>query len=142
MTSATLESGKNRRGLKIGLVLIISIIGGYYAWLFLLSGDFFISHSNNESDRQELLRIRNDLSLGDGYEKVLQNIWAKKACSRLRLNAHSAEEWSITMTPETFATDWQMYIKFKEHKVAGFKIRTSDGPKPSHAPEDIGNIDE
>lgn len=131
----------NRKTLIIGAIL--AFVGLYYFWFFLLSGDFFSTHSRNESDRQILLKVRNDIQLGDSYEKVLQNFWSKKhKDSQLGINVYSPKEWSIVMQSELFATDWRMYIKFQEGKVVAYKIRTSDGPKPVDAPEDIGQIDE
>jgi hypothetical protein len=133
---------KNKKGsLIIGLV--IAFIGLYYFFWIFLSGDVFMPHSKNESNRQLLLKIRNEIKVGDVYEKVLQNFWSKKAAVQsLEINVPSAEEWSITMPSEFGATDWRMYIKFEEGKVVGYQIRTSDGGKPKDAPEDIGKLNE
>ena len=133
---------KSKKGsLIIGIV--IAFVGLYYFFWIFLSGDVFMPHSKNEVDRQLLLSIRNDIQPGDSYEKVLQTFWAKKSSnSDLGINVYSPLEWSITMRSEFGATDWRMYIKFENGKVVGYKVRTSDGPKPKDAPEDIGKLNE
>jgi len=122
-------------------VAVICFLGLF--WIFLMFGEFFTLHSSNKLDREKLLSIRNDIQLGDNYEKVLQNFWSKKTKdSRLSISVYLSEEWMISMRSEITTTDWRMYIKFEDGKVVGYKIRTSDGPKTKDMPEDVGKVDE
>jgi hypothetical protein len=140
MSTNITELIKNNKN-KLLAGAIICFVGLF--WLFLMFGEFFTLHSSNEPDRIKLLAIRNDIQLGDNYEKVLQNFWSKKTKdSRLSISVYSPEEWMISMESEFNATDWRMYIKFKDGKVVSYKIRTSDGPKTKDMPEDIGKVDE
>ncbi|HEX8249867.1 MAG TPA: hypothetical protein VF599_16970 [Pyrinomonadaceae bacterium] len=132
----------NKKSLIAAIIILIPFVL-YYFWLICLSGDFFKTHSQNEPNRQILLEIRNEIQLGDSYENVLKNFWSKKSCrSNLTVNVYSPEDWSISMRSEIFETDWRMYIKFRDGKVVGHRIRNSDGLHPKAAPEDIGKTDE
>lgn len=131
---------KNNKN-KLLLGAIIGFIGLF--WAFLMFTELLTLHSSNEPDREKLLGIRNDIQLGDSYEKILQNFWSKKTKdSRLSIFVYSPEEWMISMRSEFNQTDWRMYIKFENSKVVGYKIRASDGPKTQDMPNDIGKIDE
>jgi len=131
----------NRNQKNIFAGAIICFVGCF--WAILMFGEFFTLHSSNEPDRKILLSIRNDMQLGSSYEQVLQNFWSKKSdCSQLSVSVYSAGEWMISMRSEFNATDWRMFIYFENGKVVGYKVRTSDGPKPKDAPEDIGRVNE
>jgi len=138
-TKITELINNNQKNILAGAVISFVVL----FWMFLMFGEFFTLHSSNKPDREKLLGIRNDIQLGDNYEKFLQNFWSKKTKdSRLSISVYSPEEWMISMESEFNATDWRMYIKFEDGKVVGYKIRTSDGPKTEDMPEDIGKVDE
>lgn len=129
----------NKNSLIVGAILCF--VGIF--WLIIMFGENFTLHSTNESNRKALLEIRNNIQLGDGYEKTLQHFWTGNSKhSRLSISVYSAEEWMISMPSELFTTDWRMYIKFENSRVIGYKVRTSDGVKMPDMPEDIGKIDE
>lgn len=136
------ETIKNNK-IKIVLIGFFLFACFYYLWFFFLSGDVFMTHSKNEFNRKSLVSIRNDLHLGDDYKKVLENFWSKENDDTdLNISVFSSERWLISMPAEFGATDWRMYVEFEEGKVIGYRIRTSDGPKPKDAPEDVGKTNE
>ena len=125
------------------IAIVIALIALWYFWLFLFSGDFFISHYKNSKNREALLKVQERIKVGDEYKKVLQIYWENDTeQTDLSLNAESQKSWAISMKPEILSTDWRIYIKFQDGKVTGYKIRTSDGPHPKDAPEDVGEADE
>lgn len=129
----------NQKNILAGAVISFVVL----FWMFWMFGEFFTLHSSNALNREKLLSIRNDIQLGDNYEKVLKNFWSKETKnSQIFISVYSPEQWMISMPTEPFATDWRMYIKFEDGKVVGYKIRTSDGPKTKEMPEDIGKVDE
>ena len=109
----------------------------YYSWLIFGSGDWFFPHSKNAPNRVALLKIREGIHLGDGYESVLRSYWQHAPCD-LRLSAGSSQAWSVSMPYEFGARDWVLIIQFTEGKVSAVRVRTSDGPPPNGAPADLG----
>ena len=134
-------AGANHKSFYLGLAAL-TLIGLYYSWLILVSGDFFALHSQNASDRQALLEIREKIKIGNSYEQVLQDYWSNSHHTRLNISTGSPDGWAISMHPEVFSNDWRMYINFRNGKVIGYRIRTSDGPHPGDVPEDIGENDD
>ena len=115
-----------------GLLLI-----AYFSWLSFFSGDFFFPHSKNHPNRVAMLKIREDIHLGAGYENVLKSYW-QHASRDLRLYSGSPETWTVSMPHELGARNWVLFIEFAEGKVSGMKVRTSDGPHAHGAPPDVG----
>lgn len=123
---------------KFIVSFVILLIFGYYFWLLFLSGDFFYTHGRNAQNRVALLKIREEIHLGAGYETVLKVYW-RNASSDLRLSAGRPDGWSISMPSEIFTTDWGLRIDFSDGKVSAMSIRNADGLHPPDAPEDIGD---
>ena len=124
--------------MKRNTIIIASIgtlILGYYFWLMLLSGDFFYTYSRNAPNRAALLKIHEEIQLGDNYENVLKIYWQHES-SDLRLFAENPKTWVIQTPSELTSGNWVMYIEFAEDKASAVKIKTSDGPSPSDAPQD------
>ncbi|MEK6283788.1 MAG: hypothetical protein AABN95_25815 [Acidobacteriota bacterium] len=119
------------------LVLIFALIATIYGWWIFASGEWFYTHGLNASNRAALLKIREKISVGDGYEQVLKIYW-QDASPDLRLNSGSPKVWSISMPWEVGAGDWVLYLDFSDDKVSAIKVRTSDGPRPGKAPDDLG----
>ena len=125
----------NRRKFIVGLIVVL--VGTFYGWWILASGEWFYTHGGNASNRAALLKIREQLSVGDGYEKTLKTYW-QYASPDLRLYSGSPQMWSISMPSEFGASDWVLYLDFSDGKVSAIRVRTSDGPRPSAAPNDLG----
>ncbi len=121
--------------------LILGVAGlflvAYFSWLVFGSGDWFITHSRNASNRASLLKIRDYIHVGDGYESALKSFW-QLASKDLRLSAESPQIWAVSMPSEIGATNWVLYVEFRDGKVSAVKVRTSDGPHPTDAPENVG----
>jgi len=124
---------KKSRVIPILLVVLVVVT---YGWWILASGEWFYTHRANAPNRAALLKIRNEIRIGDGYEKALNTYW-QNASEDLRLYSGSPEIWSISMPSELGASEWVLHLDFKEGKVSGIKVRTSDGPHPPDAPEDL-----
>jgi hypothetical protein len=115
-----------------GLLLV-----AYYSWLIFGSGDWFFTHSKNAPNRVAMLKIREGIQLGDGYESVLKNYW-QHAPTDLSLFAGSSETWTVSTPLELGARNWVLFIQFAEGKVSAVKVRRSDGPPPYDGPADVG----
>ncbi len=113
-----------------------ALVAGYFIWWVFLTPDFVTWHRFNAENRTSLLKVRESIRLGDGYEDVLRAYW-QHASSELRLVPVSPKTWSVSMPHEILAMDWVMYIDFSNGKVSAIKVRTSDGPPPPGAPADI-----
>ena len=118
----------------IGFILVVVL--AYYPWLIFASGDWFRTHHQNACNRAALLKIREDLRLGDGYEMVLRRYW-QHASDDLTLYSGNPRGWSVSMPLEFGATDWALLLEFTNGKLSAIKIRTADGPYPPDAPADI-----
>jgi hypothetical protein len=120
--------------------LIFSLVGflvlAYYSWLIFGSGDWFFPHSKNASNRAAMIKIRDEIHLGDGYENVLRSYWLY-APKDLRLDTGSPKTWTVSMPHEFSAGDWVLWVEFADGKVSAVRVRTSDGPAPSDAPADV-----
>jgi hypothetical protein len=122
---------------KLILGLIGLLLVAYFSWLIFGSGDWFFPHSKNAPNRVAMLKIRERINLGDGYESVLRSYW-QHASSDLMLYAGSPQTWTVSMPNEFGARNWVLFIEFAEGKVSAVKVRTSDGPPPNGAPADVG----
>ncbi len=121
---------------KLLIILIVILLSGYYSWLLFGSGDWFYTRGRNASNRAAILKIREAIHLGDGYEEVLNGYW-QHAATDLRLYSGSRQNWSVSMPPEVGARQWVLYIDFVDGKVSAVKVRTADGPPANDAPEDV-----
>jgi hypothetical protein len=117
-------------------IVVLSVMLAGYVWSIFGSGDWIYTHWRNAPNRAALLKIRGKLQVGDSYEKTLRAYWRNASCD-LRLNAESAETWSVVMPFEIGASDWVMYVDFSDGKVSSIRVRTSDGPTPGDGPEDV-----
>jgi hypothetical protein len=122
---------------KFIITFVAALLGAYYAWWIFASGDWFYTHPGNASNRAAILTIREELRIGDGYQKALRTYW-RFASKDLRLDSGSPQTWSVSMPSEFGAREWVLYLDFSDGKVSGIRVRTSDGPRPSLAPEDVG----
>src|SRR5688500_19689696 len=118
--------------LRVAALLILA----YYSWLLFGSGDWFFTHSKNAPNRVALMGIREEIKLGNGYEAVLKSYWRNKS-KDLTLHAGSPQIWTVSMPHELAASNWVLYIKFNDERVSAVRVRTSDGPTPSSATEDV-----
>ena len=123
-----------RRRFIVGL--IVALVGTFYGWWILASGEWFYTHWGNASNRAALLKIREEIRVGAGYEKALTIYW-QHASPDLRLYSGSAKMWSISMPSEFGASDWVLYLDFSDGKVSAIRVRTSDGPRPGDGPNDL-----
>ena len=123
---------------KFIITFVAALLVAYYAWWIFGSGDWFYTHARNASNRTAILKIREELRVGDGYDQTLRTYW-QYAPKDLRLDSGSSQTWSVSMPSEIGARDWVMYLNFSDGKVSGIRVRTSDGPPPSDAPEDVGS---
>jgi hypothetical protein len=121
--------------------LIFSIVGflllAYYSWLIFGSGDWILTHSTNTQKREAMLKVREEIHIGDGYESALRSYWLHGS-KDLRLDAGSPKTWTVSMPREFPARDWVLWVEFADGKVSAVRVRTSDGPPPSDAPADVG----
>lgn len=117
--------------ISAGLLLV-----AYYSWLLFGSGDWFFTHSKNTPNRAALLKMREEIQIGDGYEAVLKSFW-QHTTRDLRLDAGGPQTWTVSMPYELAARNWVMYVEFSNGKVSALKVRTSDGPRPHDAPADV-----
>lgn len=94
----------------------------------------FNTHARNEMNRQALLRIRDELRIGDSRVDVL------RAYSQFRTDELSLvkgpDSWCVEMPTEFGATDWNLIVEYRENGVSAVRVRTSDGPPPSDGPDD------
>jgi hypothetical protein len=123
---------------KLTLSLVAFLLLAYYSWLVFGSGDWFFTHAKNTSNRAALLKIREDIHIGDDYESALRSYW-QHSSKDLRLDAGSSQTWTVSMPLELGATDWVLYVEFSDSKVSAVKVRTTNGPRPRDAPSDDGN---
>lgn len=119
------------------MAFIAAFVLAYYAWLIFGSGDWFHTHGGNASNRAAIFRIREELRVGDDYEKVLRIYW-QYAADELRLYSGCPQTWTVSMPPELGASQWVLFLDFSDGKVSAIKVRTSEGPPPSDGPEDVG----
>ena len=122
---------------KLILVFAGLLMVAYFAWLIFGSGDWFFPHSKNAPNRVAILKIREEVHLGDGYESVLRSYW-QYATRDLTLYAGSPQTWTVSMPTEFGARNWVLFIEFVEGKVSGLKVRVSDGLPPNGGPADVG----
>lgn len=122
---------------KFIISLISALVLAFYAWWIFVSGDWFYTHGRNAPNRAAILKMREELRVGDGYEKALRIYW-QHAPKDLRLDSGSPETWTVSMPFEIGASDWVLYLDFSDSKISAIRVRTSDGPRPSAAPEDVG----
>ena len=115
-----------------------ALLVAYYALWIFGSGDWFYTHARNASNRAAILKMRDDLRVGDSYDKALRIYW-QYAPKDLTLYSGSPQTWSVSMPSEFSEREWVMYLDFSEGKLSGIRVRTSDGPPPSDAPEDVGS---
>lgn len=125
------------KGQRLVIGIVVVLITAYYCWLIFCSGDFFSSHARNTLNRAAILKMRDELRIGDSYEKVLRSYW-QHASSDLQLYAGSPKSWSVSMPPQVGAREWVLRLDFTNGRLSALKVRTVDGPHPSDAPEDIG----
>ena len=115
-------------------ILSIALVCGAMLLCGFLLTRSFNTHTRNEANRQALLRIRDELSIGDSPDDVL------RAYSRFRtdeLSLVKGPNWCIEMPTEFGATDWNLIIEYRENGVSAVRVRTSDGPPPSDGPTDM-----
>ncbi|MFT3745598.1 MAG: hypothetical protein QM785_15060 [Pyrinomonadaceae bacterium] len=126
--------------MAIRKLLIGGVLGAGLAAYFILvvGGEFFRFHGSNALNRERLMLLRQDLDLGADYDKVLKSTWPQIKDSGLYLSPYSPDCWIVSMPPEITTTDWRLYIGFSDEKVAGYVVRTSDGPPATDGPADIG----
>lgn len=105
----------------------------------VVGGEVFRFHGSNSLNRERLLVLRENLRIGNSYSHVLEATWGQLQGSELRLSPDSDKCWMVSMPPEVTTTDWRLYIGFSDKKVAGFVVRTSDGPPPNDGPLDVGD---
>jgi len=91
----------------------------------------------NAGSRTALINLQQSVNIGDSHDSVLKAYWQHSSVP-LTLNPTKPELWTVSMPHEIFATDWLLYIEFVDGKVSAVRVRTSDGPRPSNAPEDKG----
>ena len=132
-----MASSMKRKNLISGLIVTIVLLS-FYTWLFFASGDFFYTHGQNAANRTAVLKIREKLRVGDGYETALRIYW-EHASDDLRLYSGSPDTWSISMPHEVGAREWVLYVDFSNSKVTTLRVRTSDGPPATDAPEDVSS---
>lgn len=75
--------------------------------------------------------------IGDDYEKVLKSLWSLPH-RELTLSTGEPGCSFVSMPSEIFASDWRLYVGFEKDRVDSVVVRSSDGPKPKDAPEDVG----
>jgi len=121
---------------KLILSVIAAFVVAYYGWWILASGDWFYTHSRNAPNRAAILKIRDGIRVGDDYEGVLRIYW-QHATTDLRIDSGSSKLWAVSMPFEMGATNWVLYLDFRDEKVSAIRVRTSDGPRPSAGPDDI-----
>jgi len=108
-----------------------------FLWLIFLSGDIFYTGSRNGPNREALLKIRSDLSAGDGHREVLIIYWRDRT-DDLRISVESPDTWSVRTPSEPGARNWVLYVRFGSGgSVSACEVRTEDGPRPASAPEAI-----
>lgn len=119
------------------LLLPLVAVGGFWIWMLFFSTDLFRFHSANARNREGLIILRDRVQVGDSYEEVLKKYWQKDEYD-LTLRPIDEKCWLVLMPSEIFATDWRMTIGFEADRVSAIKIRTSDGPRSTGSPDDIG----
>lgn len=122
---------------KLAAIAVVILISGYFVWWIFFTPDFFHRHNMNAANRAALINFRENIRVGDSYENVLRAHWHQSS-RELRLTPASPQLWTVSMPHEILSTDWVMYIEFADGKVFTIKVRTSDGPRPHDAPEDVG----
>ncbi|HEY8185051.1 MAG TPA: hypothetical protein VIF64_03220 [Pyrinomonadaceae bacterium] len=126
-----------KRKNRISWLVVTLVLGGFYGWWIFRSGEWFYTHGQNAGNRAALLKIHETIRVGDGYETVLKVYW-QHASEDLRLYSSSPDTWSISMPHELGAREWVLYLDFSNAKVSAIRVRTSDGPQPVEAPNDVG----
>jgi hypothetical protein len=124
------------KGPRYVIGIVVVLITAYYCWLIFGSGDFFFSHARNALNRAAILKMRDELRPGDGYEKVLRSYW-QHTSSDLQLYSGSPKSWSVSTPYQIGAREWVLRLDFTNGKLSAIRVRTADGPRPDDAPEDI-----
>lgn len=118
-------------------VLLVGVIG-YLGWRVA-----FEPRYQNQSSRQALEKLHENLRLGDSQQRILE-LYSQFQTDRTRLRKDThANVWEIGMPFELGAGDWILYIEFDDSKrLSAAVFRTSDGifRRPRNSPEDIGEF--
>ena len=134
--SGQVDIVKHMRWTKLIVGVIAALIVSYLVWWVFFTPDFINTHGSNASNRATLIKVRENIRIGDSYENVLRAYWQHRSPD-LRLDPVNPQLWLVSMPNEIFAKDWVMYIDFSDGRVSVIRVRTSDGPPPSDAPEDV-----
>jgi len=114
-----------------GLVILAVAIYGFHVYSTLFRDD--------TNERRGLIAIYQKVHLGDDKEAVERIIYQKSAAS---WRVSEGTDYLTVKTPMKFgASNWNVYIFFKENKAAAVIIRNSDTLKmqPPNAPSDKGD---
>jgi len=87
--------------------------------------------------RNAIISLMNKLQVGDTAEDVESAVRLHRA-ARLQLVKNSRDAWTVTTPLEFGATNWLLYIDFRNQRVVRLRIRTEDSIdfKPPEAPAD------
>ena len=122
-----------RRTRVAGTIILIVVL---VAWVrYFWFSEVFRLHRDNEANRAALLRVHSAVQPGASPDDVLRAYWQHRT-DDLRLHADNPTRWVIRMPLEFGASDWLLWLEFKNGKVVALRMRTSDGPAPAEAPPD------
>jgi hypothetical protein len=119
----------NRRRVKLRLSLMLAL-----TFLAALA----CSTRNDSVVREELLQFRSSLQLGWTPEQV-EKSFNSANFPRLKMIQERPDSWIVT-TPYVFgASNWFLYLTFRDHALVAVKVRTADSAEdhPTEAPPDI-----
>ncbi|MGZ8920269.1 MAG: hypothetical protein ACXW3L_04735 [Limisphaerales bacterium] len=66
----------------------------------------------------------------------VRELFQKYSTQQLRLHDERPEDWVIRMPMEFGASDWKLFLDFRDGKAVGVRLRTADEPPPRNGPPD------
>ena len=117
------NANRAKRNTAVVAVTIIIVMG--------IAAFFYIRGKSQKLAKEELLTLREKITLGDSKEKVKRTI-NEAQTSRLEylfLGDNKSQRWVIKTPLEFGATNWVMLVEFSNSNVSAVRIRTEDSDK-------------
>ncbi|MBI3853448.1 MAG: hypothetical protein HY298_24640 [Verrucomicrobia bacterium] len=115
------------------IAAVVILLGALWIRGFWFT-EVFHSSKRKEPNRAALIQIRAAVNVGASHADVLAAYWSNRA-DELKLFADRPTDWIIQMPLEFGASDWKLYIDFKDGRVNAVKVRTSDGAAKDGPPD-------
>lgn len=117
------------------VTIVLLVFVGNALRVIFWSGDVLFTHERNTPNRVALIELREAIDLGASYLEVLSAYWRLRTID-LTLGVEDPATWVVATPLEFLATNWEMFIEFRDGKVAAIRIKTAKGNPPKDGPAD------